>query len=229
MKSTSFLNIAAIVAGLTVLAIAYILVPSVLWTAIAIATVIGLAVAVAFMFFAPSAIVKSRYETDAPQLASIGPISVISLLLLLGMAASFLVAIFGHQTLALAMLVFSTGVFLIAAMMLGSALRIIDDVSGQQSKTSRHTNWHCQVTVLASQSTHRETTDGLHALGEKLRYLASDVPGGSPHDAQIDQMLGMLSTELKNEPASDLISRFGAIQSLLTQREVYLRSVRSKA
>lgn len=80
-----------------------------------------------------------------------------------------------------------------------------------------------------SQATHRESLEKLHALSEKLRYLASDVPGGSPQDSGIKQIFEEMTGQLQLDPAADLTNGFVNLNSLLVQRDVYLRTARSKA
>ena len=83
--------------------------------------------------------------------------------------------------------------------------------------------------MLASQSTHPESLVKLNAILEKLRYSASDVPGGSPQDAGMEKIFNVMSEKLQSDPKADLTSQFGPINGLLAQRDVYLRSARSKA
>jgi hypothetical protein len=83
--------------------------------------------------------------------------------------------------------------------------------------------------MLAAMSTHQESLAKLRALLEKLRYSSSDVPGGSPQDAGIEEIFNMMSEKLQSDPTAELTSHFGGIDSLLAQRDVYLRSARSKA
>jgi hypothetical protein len=112
---------------------------------------------------------------------------------------------------------------------LNAALKVVGDISAKWSQPSHHVNWQSEVTVLASLSTHKESLAKLHALIEKLRYSASDVPGGSPQDAGIEQMFNVMSERLQSDPAADLTSQFSPINGLLAQRDVYLRTARSKA
>lgn len=229
MKSISLLNIAATIASLTVLAITFILVPEPLWTATTIATAIGFACSVGFLFYTPSILRQKQQGTDAQQMAAIGPLGTVSILLLLAMGGGFVLALAGYQRLGLAMLVFGIGAFLVMILMLNAALKVVGDVSAKWSQPSHHVDWQSRVTILASQATHQESRAKLRALLEKLRYLASDVSGGSPQGAGIEQIFNAMSTQLQSDPAVDLTGHFAAIDGLLTQRDVYLRSARSKA
>ena len=229
MKSFSLLNIAATIAAMTVLAISYILVPEPQWSAITIATAIGFASSVGFVFYTPSILRQKQQATDAHQMAGIGPFWIVSILLLLAMGGSFVLALAGYEKPGLAMLVFGIGFFLVMTLMLNAALKVVSDVSTRWSQPSCHVNWQKQVTILTSQATNQESLAKLRALLEKLRYLASDVPGGSPQDASIEQTFIVMSDQIQSDPAVDLTGQFGAINALLAQRDVYLRSARSKA
>lgn len=229
MKSISLLNIAASIAALTVLLIAFILIPEPLWTVTTIATAIGFAGAVGYVFYIPSILRKNAQVTDASQLASIGPLGTISIVFLMATGGGFLLSLVGYQKFGLAMLIFGIGAALVMSLVMSAVLKVAENVSAKWSQPSHHVNWQNQITVLVSQSTHQESLVKLQALQEKLRYSASDVPGGSPQDEGIQQIFNLMSEKLQSDPDSDLASHFGRINGLLMQRDVYLRSVRSKA
>ena len=229
MKSVSLLNVAAAIAALTVLVIAFILVPDPMWSAVTIVTAIGFAGSVGFVFYIPSILRQKQQGTDAQQMAAIGPFAVSSTLLLLAMGAGFVLALVGYQKLGLAMLVFGIGAFLVTSLILNAALKVVGEISSKLSQPSRHFDWKNQVAILMSQATHKESLENLHALSEKLRYLASDVPGGSPQDSGIKQIFDGMTGQLQSDPAADLTNGFGELNSLLVQRDVYLRTARSKA
>lgn len=223
------LNIAAAIAALTVALIAFILVPEPLWNAATISTALGFAGAVGYVFYVPSILRQSAQSTDASQMASIGPLGTLTMVLLMSTGGAFVLALFGYQKFGWALLVFGVGAFLVMSLVLNAALKVVDDVSAKWSQPSHHVNWQNQVSVLASQATNKESMAGLHALQEKLRYAASDVEGGSPQDAGIEQIFNVISESLQSDPAADLTSQFRSINGLLAQRDVHLRSARSKA
>jgi len=229
MKSISLLNIAASIAALTVLVIAFILVPETLWTAITVATAIGFAGSVGYVFYVPSMMRQNSHSTDASQIAAVGPLGIVSIMLLIATGGGFLLALVGYQKLGLVLLVFGIGAFILMSLVLNSALKVVGDISAKWSQPSHHVNWQRQVTMLTSLSTHQESLAKLGALLEKLRYSASDVPGGSPQDAGIEEILNVMSEKLQSDPTADLTTQFSPINGLLAQRDVYLRSARSKA
>lgn len=229
MKSISLLNVAAAIAAVTVLLIAFILVPEPLWSATTIATGIGFAGSIGFVFYVPSILRQKQEGTDAPQMAAIGSLGVISIFLLMATGGSFVLALAGYQKLGLAMLVFSIGAFFVMSLVLNAALNVVGDVSAKWSEPSHHVEWQRHVNILTSQTTHQESLTKLHTILEKLRYSASDVPGGSPQDLGIEQIFSLMSEKIQNNPAVDLTGQVGTLNALLVQRDVYLRSARSKA
>ena len=229
MKSVSLLNVAAAIAALTVLVISFILVPDPMWSAVTIVTAIGFAGSVGFVFYIPSILRQKQQGTDAQQMAEIGPYAVSSTFLLLAMGAGFVLTLVGYQKLGLAMVVFGIGAFLVTSLILNAALKVVGEISSKWSQPSHHFDWKNQVAILMSQATHKESLENLHALSEKLRYLASDVPGGSPQDSGIKQIFEEMTGQLQSDPAADLTNGFGELNSLLVQRDVYLRTARSKA
>ena len=162
-------------------------------------------------------------------MAEIGPYAVSSTFLLLAMGAGFVLTLVGYQKLGLAMVVFGIGAFLVTSLILNAALKVVGEISSKWSQPSHHFDWKNQVAILMSQATHKESLEKLHALSEKLRYLASDVPGGSPQDSGIQQIFDGMTGQLQSDPAADLTNGFGELNSLLVQRDVYLRTARSKA
>jgi hypothetical protein len=229
MKPVSLLNIAAVVATLTVLAISCILVPEPRWTMVTIITAIGFAGSVGFMFYVPSILRGKQSGTDARQMAAIGPFSLISLLALLAMSVSFVLALTGYEKLALAMLILGVGSLFAAYLILSAALKVVENISVKTAQISHHVDWQGRVSILASMAAHEESVAKLRALGEKLRYSPSDVPGGSPQDEAIEQVFKQMSGQLQADPATDLKDMVGALDGLLAQRDVYLRSARSRA
>ena len=229
MKSISLLNIAASIATLTVIVIAFILIPEPLWTAVTIATAIGFAGSVGYVFYAPSILRRNAQSTDATQMAALGMLGTVSIVLLMATGGGFVLALVGYQKLGLALLVFGIGAFLVMTLVLNASLKIVGEVSAKWSQPSHHVNWQSQVAVLASLSTHQESVAKFCALLEKLRYSASDVPGGSPQDAGIEEIFNVMSEKLQSDPNANLTSQFNGINGLLIKRDVYLRSARSKA
>jgi len=229
MKSISLLNIAASIAALTVIVVSFILVPEPLWTAITIATSIGFAGSVGYLFYVPSILRQNAQSTDASQIAGVGPLGTVSILLLMATGGGFVLALLGYQKLGLALLVFGIGAFIVMSLVLNAALKVVGDISAKWSQPSHHVNWQSQVTMLTSLSTHQESLAKLRMLLEKLRYSASDVSGGSPQDAGIEEIFNVMSEKLQSDPTADLTSHFSSVNGLLAQRDVYLRSARSKA
>ena len=113
--------------------------------------------------------------------------------------------------------------------MSNAVLKVVGEVSAKWSQPSHHVDWQNQVTLLASQVTYQVSLSKLRALLERLRYSASDILGGSPQDAGIEQIFNVMSEQLQSDPTANLTTQFGPINGLLAQRDAYLRSVRSKA
>ena len=181
------------------------------------------------MFYVPSIFRQHAQTTDASQMAAVGLLSTVSIVLLMATGGGLALALIGYQHLGLALLVFGIGVFLVMSLVLNAALKVVEDISEKWSRSSHHVNWQNQVTILVSHSTHQESLEKLRGLLEKLRYSASDVPGGSPQDAGINQIFSVMLEQLQSDPSTDLKNKFDLINNLLAQRDVYLHTARSKA
>ncbi|ASU38542.1 hypothetical protein hmeg3_09690 [Herbaspirillum sp. meg3] len=223
------MNIAALVVAVTVATIVFILVPEPAWNSTTIATAIAFVAAMGFVFYIPSVLRKQHKNTEGRvQLAAIGPTGAVSLLLLLVTAGAFALALANHPAWGLALLTFGIGAFVVASLMLNAALKVVGNVSVKSSAPSRHIEWQRQVSAMALQSTHQESLAKLRAVEENFLYLASDVPGGSPYDVDVDQTLNAVSDQLALDGANDLLGQLRKLDKLIAQRDIYLRSARSK-
>ena len=229
MRSIGMFNLVALVASTMVLAIAVVLVPDKIWNTAAIASVLVFALAVGFVFYAPSVLVKKQSGSDAAQMASLGPLGVITGWMLLLTAAAFGFALFGFDKLAWTFDIFAIGSFVISGLLLRSALDVVNNVAANYAMPSKHIHWQSEIQGLRNIASDNNTKTSLEQLAEKLRYAASDVPGGSPQDDQIDSFVQSINDQLVTDRASDVQSQILKIDMLIAQRDVFLRSARSKA
>lgn len=229
MRSMGLFNLAALVASLMLLAISAVLVPDKLWSTAAITSVVIFALSVGFIFYAPSALVKSQSSSDAAQMASLGPLGVITGLTLLLTAGAFVLAIRGMDKLAWALDIFAIGSFIISGLLLRAATDVIGNVSAKYSVPSNHIRWQGEVQGLRSIASDSKFKTSLEQLAEKLRYAASDIPGGSPHDSLIDNEVRSISDQLNVDSAANIQSPISKIEILIAQRDMFLRSARNKA
>ena len=229
MRSMGFFNLAALVASLMVLAIAAVLVPDMSWSDAAITSVVSFALAVGFVFYAPSVVAKRQGGNDAVQMASIGPLSILSGGMLLLTAGAFVFAIYGMEKLAWALDIFAIGSFIISLLMLRAAGDVIGNVAAQYAAPSKHIGWQGEIQGLCSIASDTKSKAALELLAEKFRYAASDVPGGQPQDSLIAGAMQEISDQLSADSAADVQSQISNIVMLIAQRDVFLRSARSKA
>lgn len=225
----SLFNISAVVASIMVLLIAIILVPNQSWNATTITSVIVFAGAFGFVFYVPNIVIKRQDKSNAAQLASLGPLGVIAGWMLLLTAGAFVLAVSNFSKLALALDVFAIGGFIISSSMLNSALNVINTVSEQNVNPSKHFTWQITIQSLCPLSTEKNSKNSLEKLAEKLRYMASDIIGGSPQDAQIENAIQEIADQLSLNGSNDIQNIVSKIEMLIAQRDVYLRSARSKA
>lgn len=229
MRSIGLFNLAALVASVMVLAIAAILVPDKSWSTAAIASVGIFALAVGFIFYVPSMLVKSQSGNDAVQMASLGPLGVVTGLTLLLTAGAFVLAILGMDKLASALDIFAIGSFIISGLMLRASVEVVSNVAAKYSVPSKHIGWQSEVQGLRSITSDSKSKTSLEQLAEKLRYAASDIPGGSPQDGQIDGVVQEIGNLLSADSTANVQSQISKIEMLIAQRDVFLRSARNKA
>lgn len=229
MRSIGLFNLAALIASVMVLAIAAVLVPDKSWSNAAITSVVIFALAVGVIFYVPSIVVKSQSGSDAARIASLGPLGVVTGWTLLLTAAAFCLALFGMEKSACALDIFAIGSFIISGLMLRTATNVIGNVAAQYSVPSKHTGWQGEIQNLRSIASNTESKSSLEQLAEKLRYAASDIPGGSPQDGQIVSVIKTINEQLSSDSAANVQSQISKIEILITQRDVFLRSTRNKA
>ncbi|MDD5385491.1 MAG: hypothetical protein PHG89_11530 [Gallionella sp.] len=229
MRSMGLFNIAALVASIMVLAIAAVLVPDKSWSNAAITSCVIFALSVGFVFYAPSVVAKKQGDNNAAQMASLGPLGVITGWTLLLTAGAFVLAILGMDKLAWSLDIFAIGSFIISGLMLRAATDVIGNVAAQYSAPSKHVGWQGEIQGLRSIASDTKSKASLEQLAEKLRYAASDVPGGSPQDNSIASEVQGISEQLNVDSAANVQSQISKIEMLIAQRDVFLRSARNKA
>lgn len=229
MRSVGLFNLSALIASVMVLAITYVLVPDKSWTNEAIASVIIFALAVGFIFYIPSVLVKNQSGSDASRMASLGPLGVVTGWTLLLTTGAFVLAILGMSKFALALNIFAVGSFIISGLVLRAALNVVSDTSAQYSAPSSHIKWQGDVQGFRGITSDSKSKAALDQLAEKFRYSASDVPGGSPNDSAIDSALSALGEQLSGDGNANIQSHIAGIEVLIAKRDVFLRSARNKA
>lgn len=228
MKSSTLMNLAAVVATGAIVAIAAVLVPERLSGLAALLSLAVFAGAVGMMFYVPAILARRNPNSDAVQMASIGPSGVLSVIVLVVAAVAFVLALVGFDRLAIAMDILAIAALLVGGLSLAAALRVVADVAAKYSVPSRHAAWQSQLVALCSVAKDPALRRELERLAEKLRYSASDVPGGSPQDADIDSTIAALSPQVATEGPAALKEPLSRLELLIAQREVHLRSARSK-
>ena len=225
MPTLSLFDWAALIAGATVLGIALILVPEAAWTAPVIISIALFALAVGFIFYVPSLIAARRSQGNVGQMASIGLLGALSAAMLPLTALGAALALFEFNKLALALDLFSVGCFVICLLILQAASKVL--VNATATVNSAHRRWQGEAQILSGMATTDKDRELLEKLADSLRNAASDVAGGSPHDAEIDGHLAQMQ-DLVKAGGAQLAETVKQLELLLLKRDVFLRAERSK-
>ncbi len=228
MRNFGLFNISALVASAMVVGIAFVLVPEQSWTTELLISVALFSVSVGFVMFAPNILSTKKGNTDASQMATIGPLSVIAGWLFLLTAAAAAFAIFGFGKIAISLDIFAVGTFIIGSITLRAAINIVADIADNYSKPSSHVRWQQNVQGLVGLTSDRRYVDALEKLAEKFRYAPSDIPGGTPHDSDLDSAINEIAQSVENK-SSDFEEKVKKIEVLMVKRDLFLRTARSKA
>ena len=229
MKSVGMFNLAAVVASATVIAIAAVLVPEQITNNVALATLVIFALSVGFTFYVPSLLVRSSPGSDAAAMASIGMAATLANFLLILTAAAFCLALLQYERAAIAVDILAVGGLIVGGLIAQSALKVVDAVSSESNRVSNHVRWQGDIQAIASGVSDESVRRDVQKIGEALRYAASDVVGGSPHDAEIEAVIRDSMDLSSAENITELKSKIARIESLLSRREAFLRMARSKA
>ena len=229
MRLIGLFNLAALASSFIVFGIAYVLVPDKVWTNEAIAALVIFALAVGFIFYTPFVLAKKQGGADATQMASIGPLGIITGLTLLSTSGAFVLALLGMDKLALALDIFAVGAFIIGALMLKAASTVISNVAAQYSAPSNHIRWQRALQGFREISVDSKTQSSLEKLAEKFRYAASDIPGGTPSDEKIDLAVNSIGATLSYDGSANVTNQIHEIDVLISQRDIFLRTKRSNA
>ena len=228
MRNFGLFNISALVASAMVVGIAFVLVPEQSWTTELLISVALFSVSFGFVMFVPKILSTKKGNTDASQMATIGPLSVIAGWLFLLTAAAAAFAIFGFGKIAISLDIFAVGTFIIGSITLRAAINVVADVADNYSKPSSHVRWQQNVQGLVGLNSDRRYVDALEKLAEKFRYAPSDIPGGTPHDSDLDSAINEIAQSVENK-SSDFEEKVKKIEVLMVKRDLFLRTARSKA
>ena len=229
MRTYGLLNVCALIASGMALAIAYILIPEKAWTNTTIATVVVFAMAVAFVFFSPSLFRRRTGGSDAVSFAAIAPLGAISICFVGLSAGAVILALAGLDRPAMALVVLAVGALLLALLLLRAAMNVVSHVAEVHSIPGRHLKWQSDIQRFRTMSPDKKITRLLDVLAEKMRYLASDIPGGTPYDAEIENAVQAFGDKLGISEDNVIESHVREVEALLDQREVFLRSARNRA
>ena len=229
MKTNSMLAIAAAVAAMTIVGVAVALVPEATASPPVIVTLIVLALAVAFIFYAPGLALTGLRRGDAAPLSLIGPYGALSILILCGAAAAFVLAILGLHRLAKVIDILVIGGAIVSTVVLRIVYRVVDESSTKSSGPSRHSSWHAELDLLATAARDPATRTALERLAEKARFAASDAPGMVLDNSALDAAVRDLGTLAKDGTPQALTPKIEEVDALLARRELNLRAMRNRA
>ena len=229
MKTNSLLAIAAAVAAMTIVGVAVALVPEAIASPPVIVALIVLALAVAFIFYAPGLALTGMRRGDAAPLSLIGPYGALSILILCGAAAAFVLAILGLHRFAKVIDILVIGGAIVSIVVLRIVYRVVDESSTKSSGPSRHSSWHAELDLLATAARDPATRTALERLAEKARFAASDAPGMVPDSSGLEAAVTDLSALSKAGAQEALTMKIEQIEALLARRELDLRAMRNRA
>ena len=226
MNPLNWLKLASLSAALTVLAVLAIFVPMLLWTSASVFAALSCAALIGGLFWITSP-GKTGVGNDASALASIGPSSVIAVILIPWSACAIATAVSGQTTMAWGMNVITVGGFILATALSKAASLVI----GQQASASAPSmcmQWAAQLNTLAASAQDSPLKTKLSRLSEDLRFAPSDVKGRPvPLDAAIGATFAELALDVDRQDYSSASGHTDQLARLFTSRSAFLQSARS--
>ncbi|MDB5823106.1 MAG: hypothetical protein JWR21_1810 [Herminiimonas sp.] len=226
MTSRFWLNVAALSAVATVIAVAAIAIPAERANAAIALAVLLFAAAVGLLFFLP----RSRQgRNEAATLGSLGPVGAICSAQLIWSGISVLVALNGHVAASYAMDAVAVGGFIVAWSLLNIVARLIGHASASSETVSDHGVWHRRISGLAHICTENSMRLSVMDLADSIRYVARDRAGSaSVTNTGIAQSIDALESAIRQNDASSVSLGIKELQLALAEREQRLKSERTK-
>lgn len=226
-----YLRFASLVVVAVVLGVALLVVPERLWTPVSIAACGLFCLLIALATYSPVLLPSGRNGGDAAGVASIGIHFAIFSGLLVMSGAGLLVALLGWDTLAMVLMVLTTGAALLGFALAKISGRIVDAVASRTAGPSDRSEWVALLRSLRSVNLDPELSRDVDALIEKIQFASSDtrrypdginVDIGEKIDAFSELVLSGVWQQL------DLKRSLVNINYLLDKRDATLRAERSK-
>lgn len=223
MRVIRLLNIATLIIVATLLAIAVVLIPNPMW---GVTTCISLGIFVlstAIIFYVPNYIYKisSGSDNNATQIASIGPLSVISICTLLFSASALGLALNQMNKFAIAMDLFAVGFCISTRFIIHAALNVVGDAANN-SNLNRSGILQNIVNDISIIATEVNTKIALEQLNDDIRYMAS-WDRTTPYDESINKLSAEMKNSLQSNNQANLIEDTLDLKSLLEQRNIYFQ------
>ena len=165
---------------------------------------------------------------DAAQLALLGPDVFLNMLVLTLTFVAMSLALLGHSKLSYAANTVAIAVFGLGSVFLRVANSAVGDAAGKELPRSDHLRWQEELNSLATNMPDPSVVSQLKGLAERCRYASNDTAAEVPQNADISRAIDLLKNKI-GEGSNDVQVTVGEISDLLTKREQYLRTMRSKA
>ncbi|TFW34560.1 hypothetical protein [Massilia horti] len=226
MNRSSWLGLAAAAAAISVLLLIAILVPSERQTPALLCAAMLTALAIVFLFLWPQI---GRHDSESARMAMVGVVGGLSLMLPAGAAASLLAALTGHDTISFALDVLVIGSFVVGIALARIGANTITEHAQLVDVPSQHGQWQTQVGQLIPLCPDETTRTPVARLAEAMRYAARDISGQhGQENERISAGIVELERALRDKERDAALVTIGAIEIALAQRELALKTQRSK-
>ena len=224
MNRSSWLNLAALVAAITVVSIVAILAPA--RTPALLCAALLLALSVAFLFLWPS---LGARDGEGTRIAMLGPIGSLSLAMLAAAGAALAAALAGHDALSFALDVLAAGGGVTGLALARAGAHTVTRHAQAAQTPSIHGQWQSRVGQLLALCADEASRGPVSRLADGLRYAAREAPGHTSREsARIDGSIGELERALHSRQAAGILTAVADIEAALARRELELKAMRSK-
>jgi phage shock protein PspC (stress-responsive transcriptional regulator) len=210
----------------TVIAVAAISVPHEYVNSAFILAILLLAAAVGFLFYVPHA---TRMQSQSANLALIGPVGTLSMVLLVWSGFALVAALCNYVTASFAMDALTIGGFVVAWSLLKIASQVVTHAAEDTEKSSQHGTWQARVSGLTTLCIDEKMRQPVSRLAENIRYIARDsTTGAHAENSQIAKLIDTLETAIRDQDLPGTLAYVHQLETVLAQREQALKALRSK-
>lgn len=185
----SAMTLAGFIISALFLAICYMILPRSYWSISGIVSAGSVAVSLWYLVSAAAFLRSHPRSGDAVAIASVGPLAVVSLLVLLIALAGFAASILHLYLIAHILVLLAAGAMVVGQLIWRSAATVIEQAAARTTGSSSAYEWRARLERLDIGSIAAKERERVSRIVESLRYLPSFRVADDPSAAEIEKII----------------------------------------